>query len=64
MTNKTKYKMYLFIATSFIILSLIIFFMVDGLRRWYSGIFFLLLGIVTFVNTIVQNSSKINQRKS
>ena len=64
MTNNTKFKMYLFIATSFIILSLIIFFMADGLRRWYSGIFFLLLGIVTLVNAIVQNSNKISRRKS
>ena len=57
MTNKTKHTMYLFIAISFIILSFIIFFMADGLKRWYSGIFFLLLGIVTLLNALIKNNN-------
>ncbi len=35
-----------------IILSVIVFIFADGLRRWYSGIFFLLIGTVTLINAV------------
>ena len=52
MTNKTKYKVYLFIAIIFIIFSVIIFIMANGLRRWYGGLFFLIMGGAAGLSTI------------
>jgi len=34
----------------FLLLSLIVFVFADGLRRWYSGIFFAVIGTVTLLN--------------
>jgi hypothetical protein len=31
------------------VLAVIIFIFADGLRRWYSGIFFALIGVVTLL---------------
>jgi hypothetical protein len=36
----------------FIVLAVIVFVFADGLRRWYSGIFFAIIGTVTLVNTL------------
>ncbi len=52
MTIKNKQKLYLLIATMFIILSVIIFIMADGLRRWYSGGFFLIMGGIVLSKAI------------
>lgn len=52
MTNKNKYKLYLTMAIIFFILSVIIFVFADGLRRWYSGGFFLIMGGVVLSKAI------------
>jgi len=54
MTNNKKFKLYLLIAIIFFILSVIIFFMADGLRRWYSGSFFLIMGGVVLSKAIYE----------
>lgn len=54
MTTKDKYKLYLAIAIIFFILSVIIFVMADGLRRWYSGGFFLIMGGVGLSKAIYE----------
>jgi len=36
----------------FIVLAVIIFVFADGLRRWYSGIFFAVMGTVALVNAL------------
>jgi len=50
--NKNKYKVYLSIAIIFFILSIIIFIMADGLRRWYSGAFFIIISGTSFAKAI------------
>ena len=63
MTNKNKFKVYLCIAVVFFILSVIIFIIADGLRRWYSGAFFFILGSVTIVKayyTFIVNKKNEN----
>jgi hypothetical protein len=52
MTTKNKYKLYLLIAIIFFILSVIILVFADGLRRWYSGGFFLIMGVVVISKAI------------
>jgi len=44
--------MYLVLGILFIVLAVIIFVFADGLRRWYSGIFFAMIGTVILVNTL------------
>jgi hypothetical protein len=34
----------------FIVLAVVVFAFADGLRRWYSGMFFALIGAVVLVN--------------
>ncbi len=63
MTDKNKSKIYFSIATIFIVLSLFVFFMADGLRRWYSGIFFLIIGVVTLLKALTQQSNSKNRLK-
>jgi len=36
----------------FIVLAVIVFVFADGLRRWYSGIFFAIIGTVFLVNAL------------
>ena len=55
MTNNNKFKLYLIIAIIFFILSVIIFILADGLRRWYSGGFFLIMGGVVLSKAIYEN---------
>jgi uncharacterized membrane protein len=43
-------KMALVVGILGILLALIVFVFADGLRRWYSGIFFAVLGIVMLIN--------------
>jgi hypothetical protein len=33
-----------------VVMAVIVFVFADGLRRWYSGIFFAVLGIVMLIN--------------
>ena len=54
MTSKNKHKLYLTIAIIFFILSVIIFVFADGLRRWYSGGFFLIIGGVVISKALVK----------
>ena len=35
-----------------IVMAVIVFVFADGLRRWYSGIFFTIMGTVMLVNTL------------
>ena len=44
MTNKNKFKVYLLVAIIFLIISVVIFILADGLRRWYSGLLFVFIG--------------------
>ena len=55
MKTKTRFRVYLIIAIVFIILSVVIFILAEGLRKWYSGLFFLIMGIVALANAIYQN---------
>ena len=55
MTNRNKYIVYLIIAIVFILLSIIIFFMAEGLRRWYSGGFFLIMGGIALLKAIYKS---------
>jgi len=55
MKNKSKFSVYLSVAIVFITLSVVIFIMADGLRRWYSGTFFLILGGALLTRTLIQN---------
>ena len=49
-----KFRLYLIIAIRFIILAGIILIMADGLRRWYSGGFFLIMGGVVLSKAIYE----------
>jgi len=58
-TTKNKYKLYLLIAIIFFILSVIILVLADGLRRWYSGGFFLIMGGIV-ISKAIYNYQKQN----
>jgi hypothetical protein len=45
-------KVGLVLGVVLIVLALIIFVFAEGLRRWYSGIFFATIGTVTLVNAL------------
>jgi hypothetical protein len=36
----------------FLVLAVIVFVFADGLRRWYSGIFFAVIGTATILNAL------------
>jgi hypothetical protein len=50
MSKNTMNKAGLVFGILFIALAVIIFVFADGLRRWYSGIFFAVMGTVVLVN--------------
>lgn len=50
MTKNTLNKFALVTGIVCIALAIIIFLFADGLRRWYSGFFFTLMGIVSLIN--------------
>jgi len=52
--TNNKFRLYLIIAILFIILAGIILIMADGLRRWYSGGFFLIMGGVVLSKAIYE----------
>ena len=43
-------KVALVTGVLFVVLAIAVFVFVDGLRRWYSGIFFAMVGSVILVN--------------
>lgn len=45
-------KLALATAILCIVLAIVVFVFVDGLRRWYSGIFFTIIGTVMLVNAL------------
>ena len=45
-------KLALVLGVLFILLALIILVFAEGLRRWYSGIFFAIIGTVTLLNAL------------
>jgi hypothetical protein len=45
-------RMVLVLGVLFILLALVILVFADGLRRWYSGIFFGIIGTVTLLNAL------------
>ncbi len=45
-------KVALVSGTLCIVLAVIVFVFADGLRRWYSGIFFAIMGTVIMVNAL------------
>jgi len=52
MTESTMRRVALYFGSFFLVLALVILIFADGLRRWYSGIFFALIGTVTLLNTL------------
>ena len=46
LTENTMNKMSLVAGILFIVLALVVFVFADGPRRWYSGLFFAVLGVV------------------
>jgi hypothetical protein len=52
MTESTKRKVGLVLGVLFLVLAVIIFVFADGLRRWYSGIFFAIIGALTLLNAL------------
>ena len=45
-------KLALVIGILCCVVAVVIFIFADGMRRWYSGIFFALIGTVTLVRTL------------
>jgi hypothetical protein len=52
MTEGTMSKVGLVLGVLFLVLAVIILVFADGLRRWYSGVFFAIIGTVTLLNTL------------
>ena len=52
MNKKTMSKFSLITAILCIVMTVVVFVFADGLRRWYSGIFFAVMGLVMLVNTL------------
>jgi hypothetical protein len=50
MTKKKMFNLALITGILCVVLSVVVFLFADGLRRWYSGLFFLLIGIVMLLN--------------
>ena len=55
-------KTHFILAIIFIILSILIFILADGARRFYSGLFFALLGVWMLSNAL--RSQQTNKTKS
>ncbi len=52
MTSNTMSKLALVPGVLCVVLAVIVFVFADGLRRWYSGIFFAIMGTVMLANAI------------
>ncbi|MCB9511585.1 MAG: hypothetical protein H6695_15455 [Deferribacteres bacterium] len=48
----------------FVVLAVMVFLLADGLRRWYSGILFALIGAVLLVNAMRQGRVPDQQNQS
>lgn len=52
MANKTMSTVALFVGFASVVLAVVILVFAEGLRRWYSGIFFALIGVLSLVNAM------------
>jgi ABC-type multidrug transport system permease subunit len=52
MNRKTMSKVALVTAIVCIVIAVVVFIFADGLRRWYSGIFFAVMALVMLVNAL------------
>ena len=52
MSRNTMSKVALISGILCILMAVIVFIFADGLRRWYSGLFFTVMGLVMLVNTL------------
>lgn len=52
MTEGAMSKVGMVTGILLLVLALVIFVFGEGLRRWYSGMFFALIGTVTLMNTL------------
>ena len=52
MKKNTKKRVALAIGILFIVLAVIVLVFAHGLRRWYSGIFFAIMGTVMLANAL------------
>ena len=50
MGKKTKRNLTLVLGILFIVLAVIVFALAEDLRKWYSGIFFMILGVVMLLS--------------
>lgn len=50
MTASTRSNLALIFSLLTFVLAVVVFAFADGLRRWYSGLFFLLMAIVALLN--------------
>jgi hypothetical protein len=51
-SENTMSKVGLVTGLLFVLLAVIVFVFADGLRRWYSGTFFAIIGAVMLVNAL------------
>lgn len=52
METQTKFIPSIIIACLFITLAIVILIFAEGLRRWYSGLFFFIMGSVTMLRAL------------
>lgn len=52
--GKTMRKSVMILGLLFFGLGIVVLVFADGLRRWYSGIFFILIGAVAFANGVAR----------
>jgi len=52
MTKNTMSKVALVTGILCVVLTVVMFLFADGLRRWYTGIFFMIISTVMFVNAL------------
>ncbi len=52
MKRQTMSTMALVMGVLCIVLAVVILVFADGLRRWYSGLFFLLMGVVALTSAV------------
>jgi hypothetical protein len=52
MSKSTMSKVGLVTGILCVVLAVIVFVFADGLRRWYSGIFFAIIGATTLVSAL------------
>jgi len=53
----------LYLAILFLVLALVIFIFADGYRRYYSGFFFTVMGMVLLAHAIYKNYQQKNAHK-